>query len=133
MYSFFFLVLYFFKHLHSYFFYLKFCRYVCGCQFLSGFSADANIRDFFQSTATDNFFAVRKYLKAGLIGGMVSLILAQRKESVGIAFVITGSFVKTLSTCSSIFIYIGKQQLWLAEINHMIYFSQSQLLLAKKK
>ena len=36
-----------------------------------------------------------------------------------------------LSTCSWIFIRFCKQHLLLAEINHGIYFSQSQLLLAK--
>ena len=36
-----------------------------------------------------------------------------------------------LLTCSSIFICFCKQQLILAEINHVIYFSQQQLLFAK--
>ena len=38
---------------------------------------------------------------------------------------------RTLPTCSSIFICFCKQQQWLTKINQVIYFSQSQLLLAK--
>ena len=38
---------------------------------------------------------------------------------------------RAFRTCSSIFICFCKQQLWLAKINHVIYSSQSQLLLAK--
>ena len=37
----------------------------------------------------------------------------------------------SLSTCSSLLIRFCIQQLLLAKINHVIYFSQSQLLLAK--
>ena len=36
-----------------------------------------------------------------------------------------------LSTCSSMFICFCKQQLWLGKINHLIYFTKSQLLLVK--
>ena len=37
----------------------------------------------------------------------------------------------TLSTCSSLFICFWKQKLLMADINHVIHFSQSQLLLSK--
>ena len=40
-------------------------------------------------------------------------------------------YLLILSTCSLIFIWFCKQELLLAEINYVIYFSQSQLLLAK--
>ena len=40
-------------------------------------------------------------------------------------------FITELLSCSSIFICFRQQQLWLAEIYHVFYFSQSQLMLAK--
>ena len=40
-------------------------------------------------------------------------------------------FVLTLSTHNSIFICFWKKKRWLAKINHVIYFSQSQLMFAK--
>ena len=39
--------------------------------------------------------------------------------------------MKSRSTCSSIFIWFCNQQLLLAKLIHVIYFRQSQLLLAK--
>ena len=39
--------------------------------------------------------------------------------------------LQSLSSCGPIFICFYEEQLWLARINRVIYFSQSQLLLAK--
>ena len=48
------------------------------------------------------------------------------------ALAVCGGYITIgLSICTSMFICFCKEQLWLGEINHVVYFNQSQLMFAK--
>ena len=68
---------------------------------------------------------------------IISAADASRKEKRKEIFILSLHYgelwfpIESLSTCSSIFICFSKQQLGFVKINHVIYFSQYQLLFAK--